>query len=167
MVGVVYGFFLVESPGLDEPPRFAFAARNGFLDVLDDVIGVHATSDWITAADVRIEAWRDPPTVDNSLDGSETSERTVLITDGSVHTRAVPATEPEIPALSLGEPGWYHVRGHRRRSVADARTEDFLLRFWPSDTPAPEDRSAEAEVDEFTRWNREIRAWAREQASSE
>ncbi|MFD1152055.1 hypothetical protein [Saccharothrix hoggarensis] len=159
VVGVAYAHFYVESRGLREPPRFVFDDDDGFLAVMDDVVALHATSDVIRSANVRIEAWDRLPEVGGPGE-AEVAEGTVALSDGAVRARAVPATAPDIDTVPVGPAGWYHVRAFRWGADVDGRVEHFLLQLWPSGEPAAADRSRPAEPDELTAWNRQIRQWA-------
>ncbi|QTR01597.1 hypothetical protein J7S33_19830 [Saccharothrix algeriensis] len=158
VVGVVYGLFFLESRGLRGPPRFTFTRDDDFLVVMDDVLALVTSSDLVARAEVRIEAWSAPPA--GAPDGAERSERRVRLTDAALHARAVPATTPDIAAVELGPPGWYHARAFRWGAGHEQRVEHFLVQLWPSDEPGDADRARPAAPDEFADWNLEVRSWA-------
>ncbi|HEX8868164.1 MAG TPA: hypothetical protein VF821_21080 [Lentzea sp.] len=163
LVGIEYGHFHVESRGLLEPPRPAFA-DGPVLSVVDDAFAVRTKSSFTRYALVQIESWSGEP------DGEASDECVVHFSDPSIAARAVMAPGPETGTLELPAPGTYRVRVHRWGAEAveqlmdtypDApihRVEHVVLRLWPTDEPA---RPREAPSSELGKQRGLLDEWAR------
>lgn len=164
LVGIEYGHFQIESRGLFDPPRFDFT-DGAVLVPGEDAFAVCTSNSFTHYALVHLEVWESAP------DTPGIDEQVVVFTDPTISARAVMATSPETGTLDLGAPGAYRVRVHRWggdrveeafRAFPDAlihRVEHFVLRLWPTDSPAPR---PEPELDAFAEQNLALRQWARD-----
>jgi len=172
-VGMDYGHFVIESRGLTEPPRFAFADSETLIPPADGAPALRVESSFTRFAHVRLEAWSGEPSGEVPA-GAAHDEATVQLSDPGVYVRGAMSPAAESEVLVAGSAGTYGCRVHRwgaeRVAAAfeadpddvDGRVEEFLVRLWPVSAEAGSpgaDRVRSPEEDRFEA----IARWAREQ----